>query len=239
MNDKPAAAPEPAFKKSVGREYLESIVVAVILALFIRTFAVQAFKIPTGSMEPNLLIGDHLLVNKLVYSPSLGPLEDALFGKKPIERGHVVVFKYPEEPWRDFIKRVIGLPGETIEIRDKQVFVNGKPLDEPYAHFIETSLRPDEESGLLGAGSIRARWGPQVVPEGHLLVLGDNRDNSRDGRFWGFLPIDQVKGRALLVYWSYEATREEYHRTGVVEWVKDTLSAFGRTRWRRFFHVIR
>lgn len=239
MSEKPAAGPEPAFKKSVAREYLESIVVAVILALFIRTFAVQAFKIPTGSMEYNLLIGDHLLVNKLVYSPSLGPLEDALFAKKPIQRGHVVVFKFPEDPTRDFIKRVIGLPGETIEIRDKQVLVNGTPLDEPYVHFNEAPLRRDEESGLLGGDSSRDDWGPQVVPDGQLLVLGDNRDNSRDSRFWGFLPADQVKGRALLVYWSYEATREEYHRTGLVEWVKDTLSAFGRTRWRRFFHVIR
>ena len=118
--------------------------------------------------------------------------------------------------------------------------MNGTPLDEPYAHFIEAPLRPDDpEYGLRGGRSIRDDWGPQVVPEGQLLVLGDNRDNSRDSRFWGFLPVDQVKGRALLVYWSYEATREEYHRTGLVEWVKDTLSAFGRTRWKRFFHVIR
>ena len=144
MSSRPAPEPERPFKKSVFREYLESIVVAVILALFIRTFAVQAFKIPTGSMEPNLMIGDHLLVNKLVYSPSFGPLEDTLFGKRPIERGHVVVFKFPEDPTRDFIKRVIGLPGETIEIRNKQVFVNGKPLDEPYAHFIDAPLRPDD-----------------------------------------------------------------------------------------------
>jgi len=240
MREKPAAAPEPAFKKSVAREYLESIVVAVILALFIRTFAIQAFKIPTGSMEPNLLIGDHLLVNKLVYSPSLAPWEDALFGKKPIQRGHVVVFKYPEDPTRDFIKRVIGLPGETIEIRNKQVLVNGTPLEEPYAHFIEAPLRPDDPEYALRSETGRADWGPRVVPGGRVLVLGDNRDNSRDGRYWidPFLPIDQVKGRALLVYWSYEATREEYHRTGLVEWVKDTLSAFGRTRWKRFFHVI-
>jgi signal peptidase I len=233
MREKPSAEPEPVFKKSAAREYLESIVVAVILALFIRTFAVQAFKIPTGSMEPNLLIGDHLLVNKLVYSPSLAPWEDALFGKKPIQRGHVVVFKYPEEPWRDFIKRVIGLPGETVEVRGQQVLVNGRPIDDPYAHW--TPRRTDDPESV----SFHDGWGPQVVPPGHLLVLGDNRDNSRDSRFWGFLPIDQVKGRALLVYWSYEATREEYHRTGPVEWVKDTLSAFGRTRWRRFFHVIR
>src|SRR3989304_5975727 len=125
-----------SFRKSTGREYFESIVIAVILALFIRTFAVQAFKIPTGSMEPNLLIGDHLLVNKLVYSPSFGPLAQTLFGKRAIERGHVVVFKFPEDPTRDFIKRVIGLPGETVEIRNKQVFVDGKAILEPSAHFI-------------------------------------------------------------------------------------------------------
>jgi signal peptidase I len=238
MSQKAVDAPAPHAKKSTAREYLESIVVAVILALFIRTFAVQAFKIPTGSMETNLLIGDHLLVNKLVYSPSGGPLEDRLLGKRPVERGHVVVFKFPEDPTRDFIKRVIGLPGETVEIRDKTVYIDGRPLEEPYARFLEPPGRSGEaEYGLRGEG-IRDNWGPRLVPEGHLFVLGDNRDNSRDSRFWGFLPRDQVKGRALLVYWSYEATREEYQRTGLTQWLRDTLSAFARTRWRRFFHVI-
>jgi signal peptidase I len=236
MSDEPDV--RPAFKKSVAREYLESIVVAVILALFIRTFAVQAFKIPTGSMEPNLLIGDHLLVNKLVYSPSFGPLEQTLLAKRPIERGHVVVFKFPENPERDFIKRVIGLPGETVEIRNKKVYVDGQPLDEPYAHFLEPPRPRDDPEFGLHIEQGRDNWGPRVVPEGELLVLGDNRDNSRDSRYWDFLPVDQVKGRALLVYWSYEATREEYHRTGLVDWIKDTFSAFGRTRWDRFFHVI-
>ena len=229
----------PAFKKSVAREYLESIVVAVILALFIRTFAVQAFKIPTGSMEPNLLIGDHLLVNKLVYSPSAGSLEDTLMGKREIERGHVVVFKFPEDPSRDFIKRVIGLPGETVEIRNKTIYIDGEPLDEPYAHFIDPPIQPGDPEFALRSDALRDNWGPRVVPEDQLLVLGDNRDNSRDSRFWGFLPRDQVKGRALVVYWSYTATREEYHRTGWVDWFKDTFSAIGRTRWDRFFHVIR
>jgi signal peptidase I len=261
MTTQAAPAPHP-HKKSVAREYLESIVVAVILALFIRTFAVQAFKIPTGSMEYNLLIGDHLLVNKLVYSPSFGPIEDTILGKKPIRRGDVVVFKFPEDPTRDFIKRVIALPGETVEIRNKQVLINGKPLPEdeqvctkeqeasctdadaaqggPYkVYYREAPVRPgDPEYGLRG-DSIRDNWGPREVPDGQLLVLGDNRDNSRDSRFWGFLPRDQVKGRALLVYWSYAATGEEYRREGAWERVKDTLSAFSRTRWKRFFHVIR
>jgi signal peptidase I len=223
----------------VAREYLESIVVAIILALFVRTFAVQAFKIPTGSMEPNLLIGDHLLVNKLVYSPSLGHFEDVLLAKRPIARGHVIVFKFPEDPERDFIKRVIGLPGETVEIRGKQVYIDGRPLTEPYAHFIDQPLHPDDPEYGLRGDSARGEWGPQVVPAGHLFVMGDNRDNSRDSRYWGFLPIDQVKGRAMLVYWSYAATREEYRRQSWIDWLKDTLSAFRRTRWNRFFHVIR
>src|SRR5262245_20556224 len=232
-------AVKPSFKKSTAREYLESVVVAVILALFIRTFVVQAFKIPTGSMETNLLIGDHLLVNKIVYSPSLDPLESTLLAKKEVRRGDVVVFKFPEDPTRDFIKRVIGLPGETVEIRDKVVFVDGKPLDEPYTHFLDTPpFRRDPERELRGEGP-RGRWGPEVVPADHLFVLGDNRDNSRDSRFWGFLPRDQVKGRALLVYWSYEASRDEYHRTGIVDLIKDTFSAFAKTRWSRFFHLIR
>jgi len=228
----------PPFKKSVVREYLESIVVAVILALFIRTFVVQAFKIPTGSMETNLLIGDHLLVNKMVYSPSWGSLERRLLPKKDIQRGHVVVFKYPQEPARDFIKRVIGLPGETVEIRNKLVYINGKPMDEAgYVHFLEPPLGPgDPEYGVRGDD--RDNWGPKTVPPGELFVMGDNRDNSKDSRFWGFLPEDQVKGRALLVYWSYEASRGEYERTGYLEWIRDTLAAFGKTRWNRFFHMI-
>ena len=235
----PPRAETPAFKKSVAREYLESVDVAVILALFIRTFVVQAFKIPTGSMETNLLIGDHLLVNKVIYSPSAIPFEDRLLAKKPVQRGHVVVFKFPEDPSRDFIKRVIGLPGETVEIRDKTVFVNGRPLTEPYAHFLEPPLRRDDPEYGLRSEGVRDNWGPEVVPAGQLFVMGDNRDNSRDSRFWGFLPRDQVKGRALLVYWSYEASREEYHRTGYLDWLRDTLSAFGKTRWSRFFHLIR
>ena len=239
VKSKAAAAEPPPYRKSTIREYLESICIAVVLALFVRTFVVQAFKIPTGSMETNLLIGDHLLVNKVIYSPSAIPFEDRLLAKKPVQRGHVVVFKFPEDPSRDFIKRVIGLPGEKVEIRDKTVYINGQPLVEPYAHFLEPPLhRDDPEYGLRSEG-LRDNWGPQVVPAGHLFVLGDNRDNSRDSRFWGFLPRDQVKGRALLVYWSYEASREEYHQTNPVLWLRDTLLAFRKTRWNRFFHLIR
>ena len=193
----------PTFKKSVAREYLESLVVAFILATFIRTFVVQAFKIPTGSMENNLLIGDHLLVNKVVYSPSLGSAETGLMGKKAIDRGHVIVFKYPEDATRDFIKRVIGLPGETVEIKDKVVYIDGKPLDEPYVHFLEPPLQPtDPEYGLRMEGRGDS-YGPRQVPEGQLFVMGDNRDNSKDSRNGsiGLIPKDLIIGKAMLTYW--------------------------------------
>ena len=240
------AAPPP---KSALREYLESIVVAFILALFIRTFIVQAFKIPTGSMEKNLLIGDHLLVNKLMYSPSAGAWEDALMAKKKVQRGDVVVFKFPEEPARDFIKRVVALPGESVAVRGKGVYIDGKLLEESYTFFEggpysepvkSTSKLPERlEEAEPGDGQSR-NYGPVTVPRDSIFVLGDNRDNSRDSRFWNFLPLDQVKGRALLVYWSYEATRDDYNRTtGSAKWLKDTATALGRTRWDRFFHLIR
>src|SRR6266487_2008822 len=142
MTDKSVA--EATFKKSTLREYFESIVIAVILALFIRTFVVQAFKIPTGSMEENLLIGDHLLVNKFVFGPSASRMERAILAIGTIKRGEVIVFKYPVEPERDFIKRVIGLPGETVEVKEKKVYINGKPFEEPYVHFLAPPVAQSE-----------------------------------------------------------------------------------------------
>ncbi len=233
-----AAEPRPAFKKSVAREYLEALVVAVILALFVRTFAIQAFKIPTSSMEPNLLIGDHLFVNRLIFAPSTGSLEDALLAKREVRRGDVVIFRFPGNPDKDYVKRVIALPGESVEIRDRTVLVDGRPLDEAeYARFQEPG--PDDGEPEFGLRLERQPYGPATVPPGQLFVLGDNRDNSNDSRFWGFLPRELVKGRALLVYWSYEATRDEYRRERATDWVRDLLSAPFRTRWDRFFHVIR
>ena len=212
------------FRKSTAREYFESIVVAVILALFIRTFVVQAFKIPTGSMEPNLLIGDHLLVNKFVFAPSAGP-ERPLLPVRDVRRGDIVVFKYPEEPERDFIKRIIGLPGETLEVRGRQVLVNGRALDEPYAHFL---LPHDGSSG--SAFDVREQYGPVTVPEGHLFAMGDNRDNSQDSRYWGFLPASYVKGRAVVIYWSWD--QPVGHGGG-------PLGFLSGTRWSRLLHLIR
>src|ERR671918_2323368 len=166
------------YKKSTAREYFESIVIAVILALFIRTFVVQAFKIPTGSMENNLLIGDHLLVNKFVFGPAASSVERALLPMRNPRRGDVVVFKYPDEPERDFIKRVIGLPGETLELRSKKVYINGQPLDEPYVHFLEPASAAQEVTSF----DVRERYGPVMLPPDQYFVMGDNRVNSQDSR---------------------------------------------------------
>jgi signal peptidase I len=174
---------EAAFQKSTAREYFESILVAVVLALFVRTFVFQAFKIPTGSMKPNLLVGDHLLVNKFIFAPTAFGLERALLPMRPIERGDIVVFKYPEEPERDFIKRVIGLPGDTLELQNQTILINGQPLNEPYAHY----LFPPAAEGQM-EGDLRRKYGPVTVPDGHYFMMGDNRDDSQDSRFWGFLP---------------------------------------------------
>ena len=230
------------FRKSTAREYFESIVIAVILALFIRTFVVQAFKIPTGSMENNLLIGDHLLVNKFTFGPTASSLERALLPLGTIQRGDVIVFKYPEEPNRDFIKRVIGLPGDTVELRDKKVSINGTPLDEPYVHFIEPPGATSEFREVTSF-DVRERYGPVTVPANQYFVMGDNRDNSQDSRYWGFLPRDYVKGRALVIYWSYDAGPEVYDDGGAGDTLKGLGSVFvhffTRTRWDRMFHQIR
>jgi len=198
-----AQAAGSAFRKSVVREYVESICVAVILAFFVRTFVVQAFKIPSGSMEPNLLIGDHLLVNKFVFAPTLTSLERTLLPIDPIRRGDIIVFKYPEDPTRDFIKRVIGLPGDTIEMRNKKVYVNGKPLDEPYAHFIYPPDEGGSDAPDVETADLLRSFAPMTVPPDNYFMMGDNRDNSQDSRYWGFMPRDYVKGKALFVYFSF------------------------------------
>ena len=229
------------YRKSTVREYFESICVAVILALFVRTFVVQAFKIPTGSMEKNLLIGDHLLVNKFVFAPTATPVERALLPIGTIKRGDVIVFKYPEEPDRDFIKRVIGLPGETVELREKKVYINGNGLDEPYVHFLQPPGQ-NSEFHEITSFDVRERYGPVTVPADHYFVMGDNRDNSQDSRYWGFLPRDYVKGKALVIYWSYQAEREDYVEDGAGATLKGLVSVFAhfftRTRWDRMFHQI-
>jgi signal peptidase I len=187
-------------KKSVVREYAESLIIAVVLALFVRTFVFQAFKIPTGSMEPNLLVGDHLIVNKMIFSPAATGLERALLPARDITRGDVIVFKYPEAPDRDFIKRVIGLPGDRLELRRKVLYINEQPLDEAWAHYAS----PPSAESFGASGDLREFYGPVTVPPGQYFMMGDNRDNSEDSRYWGFLPSTYVKGRALFIYFSFD-----------------------------------
>ena len=194
--------------KSALREYAEAFIVAILLALVIRTFVVQAFKIPSGSMLPTLQIGDHILVNKFLYY------------FQPIRRGDIIVFKYPQDESRDFIKRVIGQPGDTVEMRDKQILVNGQPLAEPYAVF-DDGPRPGE----------RERFGPVTVPPGKLFMMGDNRDHSMDSRYWGFLDAHKVKGKAFIIYFSIRSDDIPYQ--SVLPSILYTVTHPAMIRWNR------
>jgi len=206
-------------RKSTLREYAEAILVAVALTLVIRTFVIQAFRIPTGSMEDTLLVGDFLFVNKFLYAAPI-PFTDARTPaiRQP-RRGDILVFKYPKDPSRDFIKRVVGLPGDTIEIKDKVVFVNGEPQPQTFVKFTSSRIQPKEYQNPViyppGAGN-RDNYGPYVVPQGNYFMMGDNRDNSDDSRFWGPLDGHLIKGKALFIYWSWnkEKMRPRLSRLG-------------------------
>jgi signal peptidase I len=170
------------------------------------------------------------------------PIERTLLPIGTIRRRDVLVFKYPEEPDRDFIKRVIGLPGETLEVREKKVYINGSPLDEPYAHYL-TPAADESQYHEVTSFDVRERYGPVTVPPNQYFMMGDNRDNSQDSRYWGFLPRENIKGRALLIYWSYEADRQDYQDEGAGATIKGLASVFThfftRTRWDRMLRQIR
>lgn len=184
--------------KSRLRENIEAIIIAVILALFIRTFIVQAFKIPSGSMLPTLQIGDHILVNKFIYGVKLPYLNTTMIPVKEPARGAIIVFRYPEEPDKDFIKRVIAVPGDVLEIRNKEVFVNGEHVEQPYAVYTDPHVIPANVNE-------RDNLGPITVPPDSYFVMGDNRDNSYDSRFWGFVDASEVRGKAFIIYWSWDS----------------------------------
>jgi len=212
------AAQEIKKTKSVVREYGEAIIIAVMLALLIRTFVVQAFKIPSGSMIPTLLIGDHILVNKFIYGLHI-PFRDAtVFAMTLPRRGDVIVFKYPEDETKDFIKRVIGEPGDTLEVKDKQVYVNGQALNEAYTIHQDPTI-------FAKGNQPRDNFGPIVVPEGDYFVMGDNRDQSLDSRFWGFVKTDKIKGQAFRIYWSCNA-QESW--VCLLDWRKIRWSRIGK-----------
>jgi len=203
-------------KKKFIKEYLEPIVIAILIALFIRTFIIQAFKIPSSSMEPTLLVGDHLLVNKFIYGIEV-PFTDAkLFQWKSPKRGDIIVFIYPKDRSKDFIKRVIGTGGEKVEILRNKIYINDKLMEDRWGHY-------QEEGNWTRTLQPMEKFGPVVVPKDSLFVLGDNRDNSQDSRFWGFVHINAVRGKALVIYFS---------------WDRNAQNVLGKIRWTRFGKLI-
>lgn len=198
--------------KSAIREYAEVIIAAILLALFIRTFTFQAFKIPSGSMESTLQVGDHIMVNKFIYGIRLPFTNKVIIPIKNPKRGDIIVFIYPVDPGKDFIKRVIGVAGDTVEIKQKKVFINGQPVPDLHAQFTDNysmaaNLKP------------RDNFGPITIPEDNLFVMGDNRDHSLDSRFWGMVDLKAVRGKAVIIYWSWDSDN----------W---------RVRWRRLGHLL-
>jgi signal peptidase I len=184
-------------EKSQIRENIEAILIAVLLALVIRTFVIQAFKIPSGSMLPTLQIGDHILVSKFIYGvkmPFTGATLIPITDPKPND---IVVFQFPKNPELDYIKRVIAVAGDTVEIRDKKIFINGKPFVDTHGVYKDPLILP-------AAAAPRDNFGPVTVPAGKIFCMGDNRDNSYDGRFWGFVDLKAVRGKAWAIYWSWD-----------------------------------
>src|SRR5512138_1708601 len=188
------------YKKSIVREYAESIIIAILLALVIRTYLVQAFKIPSGSMEDTLAIGDHLLVSKFIYGTKVPFSANRILKIRDPRRGDVIVFEYPEDPSKDFIKRVVGTPGDVVEGKGKKVFVNGKPFENPHEIHKENDIIPKAQNP-------RDTFGPVTVPADSYFVMGDNRDRSYDSRFWGCVKSPKIKGKALIKYWSWDSDK--------------------------------
>jgi signal peptidase I len=194
-------------KKRLIKEYAEAIITALLLALIIRAYIIQAFKIPSGSMIPTLVIGDHILVTKFIYGTKIPFSDKSILVFKQPEKGDIIVFKYPEDPKKDFIKRVVAAGGDTLEERNKIIYVNGKEVTEPYAYHGDSFVRP--------RGDPRDNFGPLIVPENKVFVMGDNRDQSFDSRYWGFVDIKAIKGKALIIYWSWDpGNRLRFNRIG-------------------------
>lgn len=185
-------------KPSKIREYAEAIIIAILIALFIRTFIVQAFKIPSGSMKPTLEIGDHILVNKFIYGVKIPYFRNTLLPFSEPRRGDIVVFIFPQDQSKDFIKRVIAVSGDTVEIKDKKIFINGSPSEDPHGFYTDDII-------LLKSIQPRDNFGPVTVPPGAIFVMGDNRDQSFDSRWWGFVKLEDVIGKAFIIYWSWDS----------------------------------
>ena len=209
----PVEAATPARRKSLVREYAEAIFIAVLLALVIRQAGVQAFTIPSGSMMDTLLVGDYILVNKFLYGAELPFTDTHLPGFRKPERGDIVVFKYPNDESRDFIKRIVAVAGDTVQVQDNRVMLNGRPIEEPY---IRPGSIPSIPSGHCG---YLYGCNPLVVPSGSYFVMGDNRDNSQDSRYWGFVRREKIRGKAFLIYWSWNGESHWPRWTRLGNWL--------------------
>ena len=231
---------EETEKKSTVREYYEALLIAIIFVNFARIFVFQAFKIPTGSMEDNLKVGDHIIVNKFIYGPVPRPWLKG-FPLRDIKRGYIIVFRYPLQPETDYVKRVVGLPGETLMVRDKNVYINGKMLNEPYTIHEDPMVYPPQPA-LPEPYRSRDQYGPYTVPDGQYFAMGDNRDRSSDSRFWGTVPRSMIKGRAFMVYWSWKRTPQQNPDASTWEKARELLDVvwhfFPGTRWERTFFIV-
>jgi len=232
-------AEETEYKKSAWRDNFETLLIALIFLNFARIFVFQSFKIPTGSMIDNLLIGDHLFVNKFVFGNAGPEWVGRVLPHREVRRGDIVVFRYPVNPNVDYVKRVVALPGETISIRNKQILINGQPLDEPYVLYRDPQVFPPSPS-LPEPYRSRDQFGPYLVPPGSYFAMGDNRDESYDSRYWGPLRRELIKGRPFMVYWSFDSTRPyDPSVGGTIRGILDVLlHFFTRTRWDRTFFIV-
>jgi len=239
VNPDPVGAAPP---KSLLREYGEALVIAFILALIIKFFLIQAFSIPSGSMENTLLIGDYLLVNKLSYGIRNPLTNKVVIPTGQPQRGDVAVFIFPQDHSKDYIKRIIGLPGDRIQIVNKKLYINGKLTETPQAQYVDPVVIPPPRSPIESA---RDNFGPVVVPPNHYFAMGDNRDRSYDSRFWGFVPMDNFKGKAMIIYFSWEGPQGESFLRAFAGGLKGLAENFSwntrqfRMRWDRIGKLIR
>ncbi len=252
VTEEPGAigAPEPP-RHDPPRGAVAEWTITILLLLFGTTTLIQAFVIPTGSMEDTLLIGDHLLVDKLAYAPS-GAFSKHLLPYSPVKRGDIIVFRYPMDIKQTFVKRAVGIPGDRIKVVDKQLYVNGVKLDERLYVYHKTDYIDSYRDNFPGEPNVNLYQpaekmlqtnvinGEVVVPENSYFAMGDNRDSSLDSRYWGFVPRDNIIGKPLLIYWSYDAPTEQLASPTIsIAHMKDlALHFFGKTRWNRTFRLI-
>jgi signal peptidase I len=232
-------------RHSASREWYESLLVAGVFVLFVRTFVVQTYQVPTGSMEKTILVGDHLLVNKFAYGPRTGPLAK-LLPYRDVHRGDIIVFKKPGDDRDDnnvLVKRAVGGPDDVLQVRDKALSVNGKPSDGAYVQHIDPDTYAAGDPRVPESAVLRDQFGPYRVPANSYFGMGDNRDNSLDSRFWGSIPRQNIFGRPFLLYWSYEAEPNSHVWRGPVDKIRQLGSVaihfFSRTRWDRMFRLVR